>query len=504
MIAILLVAMLQGIKTQWRVAVFSAVGHLTIGILKFHTSAPDLMAFGILITCAFAGTALLIEFYLHQLKQAFAKARTSEEQIHNLFERVPVGIYRTTPEGQILDANPAMVEMLGYPDLETLLGIAASNLFMYPVERLREKALLEQEGAVHGYQLQLRRYDGSPIWVRDTVRVIQDTEGNVLYYEGSLEDVTERKLAEQELKINEARFRAIVEDQTELICRFLPDGRLTFVNEAYCRYFGKKREQLLGMISAPLVIDEDRPLLAVKLTIVRPDDPAVTLEHRVVKEEGEIRWQQWTNRAIYDQSDNLIEFQAVGRGITEQKQAEERLSFLATHDPLTNLPNRVLLYDRLNNALERAHRNKDGSSKKYMVAVMMLDMDQFKKINDTQGHTMGDMVLQAAAERLRGCMRMIDTVARMGGDEFILVIGELASPKDGTLVAQKILSAVSEPLLLDGQELSLSASIGISLYPKDGENIETLLKNADIAMYRAKERRNCYRFYSEVEFGYEQ
>jgi diguanylate cyclase (GGDEF)-like protein/PAS domain S-box-containing protein len=326
----------------------------------------------------------------------------------------------------------------------------------------------------------------------------------VLYYEGSLEDITERRLAEQELKISEARYKAIVEDQTDLICRFLPDGRLTFVNDAYCRYFGKKREQLLGKNFAPPIFEDDRLLLAAKLATVCQDDPAVTLEHRVMREEGGIRWHQWTNRAIYDQADNLIEFQAVGRDITEQKQAEEHLNFLAMHDPLTNLPNRVLLQDCLNNALERAYWTKNSHSENYMVAVMMLDLDNFKKINDTQGHATGDLVLQAAAERLRGCMRMGDTVARMGGDEFILVIGELSGPKDGTLVAQKILSVVSEPFLMDGQEFSLSASIGISLYPKDGENIETLLKNADIAMYRAKERRNCFRFYSEVEFGCEQ
>lgn len=503
-IAIMLSAMLQGIKTQWSVAVLSVVGHLTIGILKYDYPLSEDIAFGITISCAFGGTALLLGFYIHQLKRAFAKARVSEEQIRNLFERVPVGLYRTTPEGQILDANPALVEMLGFPDLETLLGIASRSLYMDPAERIRENARLEREGTVHDFQLQLRRYDGSPIWVRDMARVIRDIEGNVLSHEGSLEDVTERRLAEQELKISEARYRAIVEDQTELICRFLPDDSVTFVNEAYCRYFGKKRDQLLGKSFAPLVFDEDRPLLAVKLATICPDNPAVTLEHRVVKADGEIRWQQWTHRAIYAQSDNLIEFQAVGRDITEQKQAEERLSFLATHDPLTNLPNRTLLQDRLKNALERANRNMNGHNEKYMVAVMMLDMDDFKKVNDTQGHTEGDMVLQAAAERLIGCVRMSDTVARMGGDEFILVIGELSDPMDGTLVAQKIISVVSEPLLLDGHELSLSASIGISLYPMDGEDVETLLKNADIAMYRAKERRNCFRFYSEVEFGYEQ
>jgi diguanylate cyclase (GGDEF)-like protein/PAS domain S-box-containing protein len=373
MIAILLSAMLQGVKAQWLVAVSSVAGHLLIGILRYPYPAVEFVAYGIMITAAFAGTALLIGFYIQQLRSAYAIARASEERIQNLFERVPVGLYRSTPDGRILDANQAMVEMLRYPDLESLLATSADSLYMNSRERDRENAQLERDGTVHYFQLQLRCYDGSPIWVRDTARVIRDGGGNVLFYEGSLED------------------------------------------------------------------------------------------------------------------------------ITEKKQAEERLRFLATHDPLTNLPNRTLLYDRLKNALERAHRNRRNRNGKHHVAVMLLDMDNFKEVNDTLGHAFGDLVLQAAAEKLVECMRTSDTVARVGGDEFTLVAGELSSPEDAVLVAQKIVDAVSEPFWLEGRKISLGVSIGISLYPEDGETIETLLKNADIAMYQAKEKHNCYQLYAEGE-----
>lgn len=496
MIAILLVAMLQGLRLQWLVALLSAVGYLAIGIFHFHTPAPQLVAFGIMISCAFAGAALLIGFYIDQLKTAYARERSSQEQIRYLFERVPVGLYRTSPEGCILDANPGMVDMLGYPDRETLLGKTSGSLYVDPNLRDQENALLEKTGTVHDFQLQLRRLDGKTIWVRDTVRVTRDEAGKVLYYEGSLEDVTGRVRAEQEQRINEARYRAIVEDQTELICRFLPDGRLTFVNEAYCRYFGQPREQLLGQSFAPLVYKKDHPRLVISLAKVSPDDPAVCIEHQMKDAAGNSRWQQWSNRAIYGPSNDLVEFQAIGRDITEQKLAEERLSYLATHDPLTDVPNRILLQESLNTALRRAHRRREEGREDHKLAVMMLDMDDFKQINDLYGHSTGDQVLQATAQRMRDCLRAGDTLARMGGDEFILVIGELRSPADGALVAQKLIQVISEPYVLDGRCLALSASVGISMYPQDGEEIESLLKYADSAMYRAKEARGCYRFYT--------
>jgi diguanylate cyclase (GGDEF)-like protein/PAS domain S-box-containing protein len=294
----------------------------------------------------------------------------SEARYRSLFNRIPVALYCTLPDGEIQDANPALVELLGYPDRESLMHANASVLFMDPGQRLCEREILEKEGIVLGFKLQLRRYDGTPIWVRDTVRKISSASGARLYYEGSLED------------------------------------------------------------------------------------------------------------------------------ITDQEKSQERLNYMATHDSLTNLPNRVLLHDRLSQALERAVRS-NGHSPHSMVAVMLLDLDHFKQINDTRGHSVGDLVLQAAADRLKGCVRASDTVARMGGDEFSMVLPDLANHRDGSVVAQKVLDSIARPFLLDGYQYSISASIGISLYPIDGKDVETLLRYADIAMYNAKEMRNCYQFFSE-------
>jgi diguanylate cyclase (GGDEF)-like protein/PAS domain S-box-containing protein len=179
------------------------------------------------------------------------------------------------------------------------------------------------------------------------------------------------------------------------------------------------------------------------------------------------------------------------RDVTKRKQAEERLNYLANFDPLTDLPNRTLLYDRLSQAMTRAFWHKRS------VAVLFLDLDRFKNINDTLGHVFGDLLLKAVAERLAQCVREGDTVARLGGDEFVLILDDLAQPGDTLLVAQKILMAFSSPFNLEGRELYITTSIGITVYPDDGKDYETLLKNADIAMYRAKEQgRNNYQLYS--------
>jgi len=183
----------------------------------------------------------------------------------------------------------------------------------------------------------------------------------------------------------------------------------------------------------------------------------------------------------------------------ERKRFERRLEYLATHDDLTGLPNRQLFNYTLGLALERARREQHDSETSSKVAVMLLDLDNFKLVNDTFGHIQGDKLLCAAAGRLKSCMRKSDTFARMGGDEFTLVVEHLSTPLDSVATAQKVLAALSEPFDLDGTILKTTASIGISIYPNDGTNPESLLQYADIAMYRAKQIRNHYQFYSSLE-----
>lgn len=175
--------------------------------------------------------------------------------------------------------------------------------------------------------------------------------------------------------------------------------------------------------------------------------------------------------------------------LTRLKQTNEQVTHLAHHDALTSLPNRILFYDRLNQAIARARRGKES------VAVLFLDLDGFKKINDTLGHDIGDALLIEAAQRIQTCVRESDTVARMGGDEFTAILCNVGTGSGKDVVAQKILDSITQPFLLKGKSCSVSVSIGIAVYPNSGDNIEELVKVADTAMYLAKEGgKNCYRF----------
>lgn len=175
--------------------------------------------------------------------------------------------------------------------------------------------------------------------------------------------------------------------------------------------------------------------------------------------------------------------------LTRLKQTNEQVSHLAHHDTLTKLPNRVLFYDRLNQAITRAHRDKEA------IAVLFLDLDGFKQVNDTLGHGTGDALLREAAKRIKTCVRDSDTVARMGGDEFTVILSNVRTPTHKDRTAQKIIEVIKRPFLLDGKNCTVSVSIGIALYPDNGKTAEQLVKIADAAMYLAKNSgKNCYRF----------
>ncbi|MBZ0154696.1 MAG: EAL domain-containing protein [Alphaproteobacteria bacterium] len=202
------------------------------------------------------------------------------------------------------------------------------------------------------------------------------------------------------------------------------------------------------------------------------------------------RWYYVINTPLF-RSDGTVSKQAMIEDVTERKELEERIRYQAYHDLLTDLPNKTLFMDRLKIALHQARRNSS------LLAIMFLDLDRFKNINDTMGHTAGDQLLKDVSLRLTGCMREYDTIARIGGDEFTILLPHIFHVDDAAKTAQKILSQFTAPYTVEGHDLHITTSIGISIYPHDGEYEETLLKNADIAMYQAKEQGgNNYQFYS--------
>ena len=209
------------------------------------------------------------------------------------------------------------------------------------------------------------------------------------------------------------------------------------------------------------------------------------------RRDGEIYVQWITINAVKNDAGEVSNYVAVFSDITHRKAAEERLSFLAQHDALTRLPNRVLLEDRLLRAISHAQRNNQK------LAVIFLDLVDFKKVNDSFGHHAGDQLLQIVAQKLSACVRAEDTVARLGGDEFVMLLEEISAEDNIPLIAKKILDSLSRPVMLEGREVSVGSSIGISLYPEDGQDVDDLIRNADAAMYQAKmQGGNTFCFYA--------
>jgi len=217
--------------------------------------------------------------------------------------------------------------------------------------------------------------------------------------------------------------------------------------------------------------------------IMETDEPIIGLTESRQLESGQVNWTLTTKTPLHDLSGTVVGLLGITREINELKRAEMTLEHLATHDTLTGLPNRYLMFDRLNQLLVRAARY--GLS----FAILFIDLDGFKRINDSRGHDVGDLVLRGVAERLTRNLRAADTVARIGGDEFVVLLESLRAGPDAIALADKIRSAVGMPFALPGGDAAVTVSIGIGQYPDDGRDAEELLKAADVAMYRAKRRR---------------
>lgn len=287
----------------------------------------------------------------------------------------------------------------------------------------------------------------------------------------------------EQITQREKFLQAIVEDQTEFICRFRPNGKLTFVNDAYCHYMGKSRQELLGNNFFIVFSQNDRAITFKHLSTLTPQENSRTIEQTVTGEDGQTYWKQWNIRAIFDKEGRLHEFQAVGQDISDRKRAEERLRHNTLHDPLTQLPNRFLFLDRLERCLQRYQRQSGD-----LFAVLFLDVDRFKKINDSLGHVAGDTFLQAVAQRVLNCLNFGDTLARIGGDEFAILLEEIPNPNHTREYARNIHQAMAVPFDIDGHEIFATVSIGIVLDHSRYEKPDDLLRDADIAMYQSKSR----------------
>jgi diguanylate cyclase (GGDEF)-like protein/PAS domain S-box-containing protein len=311
---------------------------------------------------------------------------------------------------------------------------------------------------------------------------------NIYLYEAIQHQLVERQHVEENLRLA----AKVIETTAEGVFITDADSRLISVNTAFSLITGYQPKEVIGKDVFLFQADQnDQDYFSQTWSLVATTGQwQGEIWNR--RKDGEVYPEWITISTIRDATNRLTHYVGIFSDITLRKQTEKRLRHLATHDGLTDLPNRDLFRDRLDHAIMRTHRNSTGKSLKWQGAVMLLDLDHFKIINDTYGHAKGDQILQAVSEELKQCIRVTDTVARMGGDEFTLIIEEIATVQDAQVVAEKILASICKPIFVDGTQFNITCSIGISLFPQQGEDREVLVKQADIAMYRAKEKHNCF------------
>ena len=431
---------------------------------------------------------------ISERKRAEEALRENEVQLRAMFEQAAVGITMSTLDLDYVQVNDKFCDIVGYSREELLrMSVRDVNLpeNMDDAVGYRRKLFAgEIQSTVR--EKPLRRKDGSAVWVSLVTSVIRDDQGNPKHFISVVQDISQRKRAEAALMESEEQFRQLAGNIPQVFwIGDVAQKQTIYVSPASERMLGLRPEELSGsprkLVRAVHPDDRARVYRARRSAISGQYDET----YRVIRPDGSTRWVHDRAFPVRDASGAIYRIAGIAEDITERKEAEEQLLQLAHYDVLTSLPNRVLFYDRLKQALAQAKRNQ------WITGVMFIDLDRFKNVNDTLGHVTGDKLLQQVSGRLTRAVRTGDTVGRLGGDEFAVVLSNLSSTQDASLVAQKIMAAFNEPFQLDGSEIYITVSIGITLYPNDSTDQDTLIKNADSAMYRAKDvGRNGYQFYT--------
>lgn len=338
------------------------------------------------------------------------------------------------------------------------------------------------------YEHHVIRPDGAIRYLRCTGMTESDEAGKPIRLYGTAHDLTDEKALENNLRETEERYRKLVELSPDAIY-LLHEGLIAFSNAAGLKLIGAASVQdVIGRAFLDFIAPEFRLSATEALQQLIRTGHLASIEGKVIRLDAEVIDIELaaTPFSIGGAQDTLL----VARDISERKKAEQQIQYLAHYDILTGLANRVLFKERLEHAIYQSHRSNKP------LVILFVDLDRFKSINDTSGHSAGDQVLRECAQRLRNCLREGDTFARAGGDEFLILIESVSDQLNVPAVVQKIIMALSQPFYVDGKEFSISASIGISSYPADGGDVETLIKHADIAMYQAKtEGGSHFRYY---------
>ena len=426
----------------------------------------------------------LIDHEEHEKAEAILKE--AENQFRSVVEETLVGIY-LIKDGVLSYVNPKLAEIFGY-SLEAMLGADIMN-FIFPDDRKIVEEVVRKR--ING-EIIKQQYEFTGV-KKDGNLIHLEVLGNRVEYNGkpavmgTLVDITDKKNSEKQLRMAHKVFENTIEGiaVTDL------KGNIQWVNPAFSTITGYSADEALGQNPRILKSHHHEKEFYTNMwqSIMEKGQWQGEIWNR--KKSGETYPEWLTISALKDGYGKPVQYVSVFNDITERIKQEEHIKYQSHHDALTGLPNRFLFKDRLGSAIAHAHRHAEK------FAVLFLGLDRFKRINDTLGHAMGDKLLKAVAVRLSDSIQEDDTVARFSGDAFAVIIKEIKTVEKLILSINLLLDALKKPFFIDGHELYITASMGISLYPTDGDDADTLIKNADTAMYRAKElERNSYQLYT--------
>jgi diguanylate cyclase (GGDEF)-like protein/PAS domain S-box-containing protein len=452
---------------------------------------------------------------LRQLARHHRAARLDDTGFRAIVTHAPIGILESRTGGQIISVNPALCAMLGYQSDE-LVGQQASAISDPRDVEQQTRDITSLANGSDGFvsQRRYRRKDGSSLAVLVSANAVRRPSGVVELLICTIVDVSEQVAGQRALETAHAEIRdaamfhdAVLAASPDLI--FVIDAetsRNVWSSKNLVEMLGYSEQQMRGFgqdtVSALVHPDDRAEVVAANVAAQSlPDGDVVAMRYRVLNVDGRYRWlARRITPFTRDESGRVTQVLGVARDITDVVQVEERLANAALHDPLTGLPNRILLTDRLRSALDRSKRS--GTK----LAVLFCDLDGFKQVNDSGGHAAGDAVLKETALRLRTVLRAEDTAARIGGDEFVIILEPAGRPPVngekpvdagtyGTLVAERIRRALAEPVEFDGASRQVTVSIGMTI-ARSGGVTETILQEADAAMYQAKNqgKNRCARF----------
>ena len=437
-------------------------------------------------------------------KRAEMELRDSEGRYRSTFEQAAVGIAHCAFDGSFIRCNTRFAEIIGYP-IEEVPGLTVREITAAQDLAATESALLQMANGTIGASAWQKRYirkDGSLSWVKITVSTQCNADGLPLHSIALVDDINVWKAAEERLvktqdalRTSEARYRTVF--QTSLDCVMIArmsDWTFIDVNQAFLNLVGFAYDALIGRSLAECDIWAGQGALQSLAGVLSHNTEIRDVETQFKKRNGELFWALMSASVIEIESVSCV--LCVVKDISDAKAAEVEIRNLEFYDPLTGLPNRRLLLDRLFQTLNTSSRTG------HMVALLLVDLDNFKTLNDSLGHQTGDLLLQEVALRITGCLRDVDTVARLGGDEFVVLLEGLnenskSAAADAKAIGEKILTAVGRTYLLNGRECLSTSSIGITVFWDHLESVDDVLQKAELAMYQAKAAgRNTIRFFA--------